>query len=73
MKLYHPSHLDDLINKAHMSHRVSLFGKNLLQVLHLFRNIVETLDNIFNDSFQASSNLNTLALKIYNGEKTPEK
>jgi len=26
MKLYQPSHLDDLINKAHMSHWVSLFG-----------------------------------------------
>ena len=65
MKLYHLSHLDDLINKAHMSHWVSLFGENLLQVLHLFRNIVETLDNILNDPFQASSNLNTLALKKY--------
>lgn len=30
-----PTHLDDLIDEAHMSHRVSLLQQDLLQMLHL--------------------------------------
>lgn len=30
-----PTHLDDLIDEAHMSNRVSLLHQDLLQMLHL--------------------------------------
>lgn len=32
------SHLDDVIDKTHVGHRVPLFSENLLQVLHLYEN-----------------------------------